>query len=44
MLVTFLKKKLTLPKTYLKAFMKSISKESDIQEAILTKKKRKRKR
>src|SRR6266540_169654 len=41
MLVTFLKKKPTLPKTYLKAFMKSISKNLTFKKPFLQKRKEK---
>src|SRR6266540_1941954 len=41
MLVTFLKKKPTLPKTYLKAFMKSISKNLTFKKPFLQKRKKK---
>src|SRR6266498_1557902 len=41
MLVTFLKKKPILPKTYLKAFMKSISKNLTFKQPFLQKRKRK---
>ena len=41
MLVIFLKKKPTLPKTYLKAFMKSISKNLTFKKPFLQKRKEK---
>src|SRR6266542_2112353 len=41
MLITFLKKKPTLPKTYLKAFMKSISKNLTFKKPFLQKRKEK---